>query len=55
MNQNQGSERLPAPFSRCCQAVRSSTSALRIRTRVRSSSMCAGGIHDSGTSPANKS
>jgi hypothetical protein len=40
---------------RCCQAVRSSRSALRVRTSTRSSEMWKGGIQASGSSPRRSS
>ena len=40
-------------WMRCCQARRSSISAQYSRPRVRISTTCAGGIHDSGNRPSN--
>ena len=42
-------------WMRCCQARRSSISVQYNRPRVRISSTCAGGIHDSGNRPSNSS
>ena len=40
-------------WMRCCQARRSSIRVQYNRPRVRTSSTCAGGIHDSGNRPSN--
>src|SRR5271166_3917863 len=40
---------------RCCQARRSSISAQYNRPKVRTSTTCAGGIHDSGNRPSTNS
>ena len=42
-------------WMRCCQARRSSISVQYNRPRLRISSTCAGGIHDSGNRPSNSS